>query len=232
MLNWSIDSILSYREGIGEISVESLLLCLLATFLLSHLTAWVYIWTHRGISYSGTMARSMVVLSLIVALVMMVIGNNIARAFGLFGALALIRFRTPVKDANDTVFLFFAVGIGIATGTGNILAAAVGTVVICLVIYHLSNARFGFRLNHNGLLRFQFPVGENRDDLVQSVLKRYCDKFNLLHIRKIEGGTTVEFSYQIRMVDIQYSSRLAAEIEGLDNLSQLSLLMQDTEETP
>ena len=144
----------------GCSAVDSIILCLLATFLLSQAVAWVYLRTHRGVSYSGTMARSLIILSLIVAMVMMVIGNNIARAFGLFGALALIRFRTPVKDANDTVFLFFAVAIGIATGTGNILAGAVGTLIICLVFLYLSSIKFGNPLNHDGLLRFHLPAAD------------------------------------------------------------------------
>lgn len=231
-MNGFLDSIMGYRETGSVLSIESLLLCLLATFLLSQATAWVYLRTHRGVSYSGTMARSLVILSLIVALVMVVIGNNIARAFGLFGALALIRFRTPVKDANDTVFLFLSVAIGIATGTGNILAGTVGTLVICLVIIYLSTIQFGNPLSHDGLLRFQIPVGQGRDEDIGQVLNRYCDSFNLLHIRQNEGASTLEMSYQIKLVDSRFSSQLVAEIEALSEVSQLSLLMQDVEAAP
>ncbi|MBK7701786.1 MAG: DUF4956 domain-containing protein [bacterium] len=227
-----LNSMLGYREGGGALAVGAVILGLLAAFLLSHGIAWVYLRTHRGISYSGTMARSLVILSLIVALVMMVIGNNVARAFGLFGALALIRFRTPVKDANDTVFLFFAVAIGIAVGTGNILAGTIGTVVICLVLLYLATVKFGNPLHHDGLLRLHVPVDGNQADVVGGILNRYCDAFNLLHIREAEGGPTLEMSYQIRLLDIRYAAPLVAEIEGLAAVSRLSLLMQDTEATP
>lgn len=227
-----LDSVLSYREGFRILSVESILLSLLATFLMSHIVAWVYVWTHRGISHSGTMARSLITLSLIVALVMMVIGNNFARAFGLFGALALIRFRTPVRDVQDTVFLFLAVAIGIATGTGNLLAGAVGTLTICLIFYYLSIINFGARLSHDGLLRFHLPVGGNQEKAIRTVLGQYCDAFNLLHIREAERGATVELSYQIKMIDTRFSSELVAEIEGFDDVSHLSLLLQDSEAIP
>lgn len=231
-MNGILDNILGYREGSGILSIDAIVVGLLATFVLSHAVAWVYLRTHRGVSYSGTMARSLIILSLIVALVMMVIGNNVARAFGLFGALALIRFRTPVKDANDTVFLFFAVAIGIANGTGNIVAGAVGTAMICLALLYLSTVKFGSPLNHDGLLRLHLPIGANPQKAVDEILSRYCDAFNLLHIRETEPGSTVELSYQIKMIDVSYSSQLVAEIEGSAGASQLSLLMQDAEATP
>ena len=231
-MNGILNGILDHREGGGVVAVDSIVLCLATAFLLAHVVSWVYLRTHRGVSYSGTMARSLIILSLIVALVMLVIGNNIARAFGLFGALALIRFRTPVKDANDTVFLFFAVAIGIATGTSNILAGAVGTIMICGAILYLASTRFGNPLNHDGLLRFRLPVGRGADADIRTVLGRYCDWFTLLHIREAEGGSLVELSYQVKMVDLRDSSQMASEIEACDDVSQLSLLMQDTEATP
>ena len=227
-----LDKVLASGGVGGMLTADTIVLSLLVTFLLSHAVAWIYLRTHRGVSYSGTMARTLVVLALIVALVMMVIGNNVARAFGLFGALALIRFRTPVKDANDTVFLFFSVAIGIATGTGNIMAGVVGTVVICLVLLYLSTTRFGNPLNHDGLLRFHLPLGGDREDAITGVLARYCDSFDLLHIRETESGATMELSYQVKLFDSRYASRLVTEIEGLAEVSGLSLLMQDREATP
>lgn len=101
------------------------------------LVAWLYIWTHRGVSYSAAMSQSIVVLSLIVALLMLVVGNSVARAFGLFGALSLIRFRTPVKDSRDTVYLFFSVAVGIAAGTQNLGAALVGTLVVGVILVYM-----------------------------------------------------------------------------------------------
>ncbi len=224
--------ILDFSEGTALLTVQSVLLCLLATFVLGQAIAWVYIWTHRGISYSSSMAQSLVVLSLIVALVMMVIGNNIARAFGLFGALALIRFRTPVKDAKDTVFLFLAVALGIATGTGNILVGVVATVAISLVFLYLARTRFGSRFSHDGLFRFRLPLGGEQEEKLREVLNRYCATFRLLHLRETGPGSIAEFSYQVKMIDPRYSSRLVAEVEGIEGVSDLSLLMQDTEATP
>ena len=231
-MNGLLNGVLGFRESGGVLSVDSILLSLLATFLLTHAAAWVYVRAHRGVTYSGTMARSLIILSLVVALVMLVIGNNIARAFGLFGALALIRFRTPVKDANDTVFLFFAVAIGIAMGTGNYVAGTIGTLIICLVFLYLASSRFGDPLDHDGLLRFQIPTNGNNGDELRTVLERYCESVNLLHLRESDDGQNIEFSYQIKMIDVCYSTPLIAEIKSFAEVSQLSLLMQDAEAAP
>ncbi len=231
-MNGILDGMLSYRESGGILSVQSIILCLTATFLFSHAVAWIYLRTHRGVSYSGTMAQSLIILSLIVGLVMLVIGNNIARAFGLFGALALIRFRTPVKDAHDTVYLFFVVAIGIATGTGNILSGAIGTLMICAALLYLAKVGFGDPLDHDGLLCFRVPVGDGPQEAVGRVLERYCDGFDLLHIREAPDGATMELSYQIKMLDPAFAARMVAEIEAFDEVSRLSLLLQDKEVAP
>jgi hypothetical protein len=107
-----------------------------------------------------------------------------------------------------------------------------GTILICLIYFYLSISKFGNRLSHNGLLRFHLPVGEIRDNSIHKVLGRYCDKFNLLHLREAEQGSTVEFSYQIDMFDTGSSSYLIAAIEEIDGISHISLLMQDMEVTP
>lgn len=223
---------LDLRAGAGAMTLESVVLGLLATFLLSQVIAWVYLRTHRGVTYSASFARSLVVLSLIVALVMMVIGSSIARAFGLFGALALIRFRTPVKDANDTVFLFLAVAIGIAVGTGGLLAGAAGTVLIGGAILYLRGIRFGDPLTHDGLLRLQLPTDRPDDRDVRRVLGDYCESFDLLHVREVVEAGAMELSFQLKLFDLEQSSQLVAAVEQLPPARGVSLLIQDREVTP
>ncbi|HLU39797.1 MAG TPA: DUF4956 domain-containing protein, partial [Planctomycetota bacterium] len=70
------------------LSGRDILTFLVLAFVLGQLVAWIYVWTHSGLSYSRSQAQSLVLLSVIVTLVMLAVGNNLARAFGLFGALA------------------------------------------------------------------------------------------------------------------------------------------------
>jgi len=219
-------------ESGAATSLETVLLSLLATFVLSQLVAWLYMWTHRGMSYTASLAQSLVALSLIVALVMLMVGDSLARAFGLFGALALIRFRTPIKDARDTVFLFFAVAVGIATGSRNLMAATTGTLVIGLILSYLYVVRFGSRYDHDGLVRFRCVTGGEEERRAQEALRRICESFTLLHVREAGPQALMEFAYQIKLFDKSHGSHLVRDIVAIDGVSDLSLLMQDGEAQP
>jgi len=119
-----------FASGVG-LAIGDLAIALLCGFLISLL----YRWTYRGPAYSTTFVSSLASLSMITALVIMVIGNNLARAFGLVGALSIIRFRTAVKDTQDIVFIFFALAVGMAAGVGLHLSAIAGTLFIGLSIF-------------------------------------------------------------------------------------------------
>ena len=92
---------------------------LLLSFLLGLLISLVYKKTHKGLSYSQSFMVTNVFVTVIVCMVIMIIGNNLARAFALVGALSIIRFRTVVKDTKDTAYIFWSLASGMATGTGS-----------------------------------------------------------------------------------------------------------------
>ena len=87
---------------------SNIIINLITSLILGLLISYVYRLTHKGISYSQSFMLTIVFVSIIVAMVMMVIGNNIARAFALVGALSIIRFRTVIKDTKDTAYIFIA----------------------------------------------------------------------------------------------------------------------------
>ncbi len=212
-----------------QLTAETALLHLLVAFLLGQLIAWVYVFTHRGLSYSRAQVQSLILLALIVTTVMLAVGNNLARAFGLFGALSLVRFRTPIKDARDTAFLFMSVGVGIGAGTQNLVIAVVGTGVMCAVAVYLHWTRFGAQFTHDALLRFTLPSAPDGEARLREILTRYCRHFALVHMREPGPGAPLEYSYQITLRDPQGQSALLGALQQLDQLSGLSLLAQDDE---
>lgn len=124
---------------VGQV-IEGLAVALVCGFLVSLL----YRWTCRGPNYSITFVNALPALSMITAIVIMVIGNNLAHAFGLVGALSIIRFRTAIKDIHDIVFIFifFSLAVGIAAGVGLYSTAIIGTIFIGVSILILSRINY------------------------------------------------------------------------------------------
>src|SRR6185503_8769777 len=99
--------------------------------------------------------QSLVLLAMVTCVVMTIVGDSLARAFGLGASLAIVRFRTPVKDARDTTFLFLAMTTGMAAGAGQAAVAAAGGLVVSAVALHLKRTGFGTRNETEGLLRLR-----------------------------------------------------------------------------
>ncbi len=202
----------------------------LLAFVLSKPLAWVYVRTHHGTSYSRSFVQSLVILPLIVTIVMIAIGDSLARAFGLFGALALIRFRTPIKDSRDTVFLFLSVAIGITVGVQNTQLAVFGTGFTLLVAIYLFGISFGNRLDHDGVLQFSMPAQGEQDPQLREVLRHYCRHFALVSLRDSRHEGAMDFSYQLHLHDPNAHQALVTDLRAIPGALSVSLFAQNEHE--
>lgn len=199
------------------------------SFLLSTLFAAVYQFTFRGFTYSRSYIHTMVLGTMVTCMLIMSVGNNLARGMGILGTLAIIRFRTPVRDPRDAMFLFACLGVGIACGAGMSLVAVIGTLLICAVALLLHWAPFASRRDYEGLLRFTMPVRDAQaEQVAQDILKRFCTSFYLLGMRDAEQGDTMEFSYQVRLLDPAYQQDLVSAFRNASGFSDPVLLLQRT----
>lgn len=212
--------------GTNGVSLESAALSLLLAFVLGQLVAWVYVYTHAGLSYSRSFVQSIILLTIIISLGMMVIGNKIVIAFGLIGALAVIRFRNILKDTRDTAFIFFALVIGMATGTGSYGLAILGTGVFCLVLLYLHWAHFGSRFTGDGFVRFQLDAEQTGRHKLQTVLDRYCRNTHLVSQRFQETGHG-ELAYRLTVRDPSRADELVAELRQLDGVSNVTFVLHE-----
>lgn len=222
-MNDLIERLFASPQGAEALSWIDVAIYMLMAFVLAQLVAWVYSWTHRGVSYSRAQMQSIILMALIVAAVMLAIGSNIARAFGLFGALALIRFRTPIKDVRDTVFLFMAVAIGIMLGTRNLSLALIATGAFSVLALYLSWFQVGQRLDSDAMLRVALPADAPPESLLQRILKHYCQNFALVHLRPDLDETHIEFAYQIRLFDSGQASGLLKDVRAIPGVTGIHL---------
>ena len=209
------------------ISWSDVVINILIAFVLGLLVSWVYRRTHRGFSYSVSFVHTLMLLSMVTALVMMVIGESIARAFSLVGALSIIRFRTPVKDTKDTAFVFFALAIGMATGTGTHAIAVVGTVIISLIILIIHRFRLGEIKGSDFLLRFRLRTSPDQDNVYQDVFNRYLSKSTLINMTTLEQGTSMELAFNITFKKSYQQQQFLRELNAIAEIEHAMLIAAD-----
>jgi uncharacterized membrane protein YhiD involved in acid resistance len=138
------------------LNLSMVLSSLFIALVLSYLIALIYKRINRGQEDHQVIMHTLVLLSVTIAAAMMVIGNNLARAFGLVGAVSIIRFRTAVKSAKDMAFVFISIVVGMASGLGFWLIALIFAAFTALVLLCMEWLRFGHRLP--GLRRFEVQI--------------------------------------------------------------------------
>ena len=188
--------------------------------------ALVYRFTYRGASYSPSYLTSLVLLCLITAVVILVIGNNLARAFGLVGAMSIIRFRTAVRDVQDIVFIFFSLTIGMAAGVGLNAVAILGTGFICIVILLLDLTGFGSpsRLKH--LLQVSYDGSTESEDAIRQLLKKYARRVRLMNLRQMAGRQEVEAFYHLSVRQVKLQEEFIRSLRAVPGVSQVNLFFE------
>ena len=218
-----------FLQGIGSVrvlGVEQIVLAILLAFILSSAIAAVYRWTYQGLSYSRSFIHTLVLASIVASIMIMAIGNNIARGLGILGTLAIIRFRTPIRDPRDIIFLFAAIAIGIACGASVFLVAIVGTICYCLAALYLHWSPATARRQYEGLMRFMLPPGSPAEESVRQAFSEYCSTSALVAMRESAQGDLIEYSYQVRLIDPTLQSDLLDALRKIEDMAEVSLIMQ------
>ena len=210
------------------LGVEEILSAILLAFVLCMVCAAVYRWTFQGLSYSRSFVHTMVLGGIIVSMLIMAIGNNLARGLGILGTLAIVRFRTPVRDTRDMMFLFLSLGIGISCGAMTFQVAIMGTLVVGGAALMLHVSPFASRRHYEGLLRFVMQPDSPAEAAVMQVLRETCSSFTMIAMREAAQGDTMEYSYQIRLLDPSYQSDVIERLHALTDVEEANLIMQRT----
>ncbi|MEV0999898.1 DUF4956 domain-containing protein [Nonomuraea sp. NPDC050202] len=189
----------SFQDLSGTFSVADIAIAMSLSFVLSAMIGWVYRATHRNVSYSQSYVQTLVVLGMLISLIMLVVGSNIARAFALVGALSVVRFRNAIKETRDVGFIFLVMGVGMAVGTRFYLLAVVAAVAISLIIMVMHRFNW-FALNvRRQVVKVQVPSGEDLTPSIQDVLIRHTDEFELVSMESIRAGALTELMYTVKV---------------------------------
>jgi len=208
----------------SEFTVLDVVLVLMLGFLLSAFIGWVYQHTHRGTSYTQSFVFTLVMNGMIVALVMLIVGSSIARAFSLVGALSIIRFRNAVKETRDVGFIFFTMAIGMAVGTRFYLLAIIAAVVISLVLILMTRLDWFANESATQILRIHVPEGTPFETLFDPVFYRYTSISDLISVDTVQNGVMTELVYNIGMRKTARVQDFLNEIKKLNADHKVTLI--------
>jgi uncharacterized membrane protein YhiD involved in acid resistance len=215
------------RNGL-DISTGVLAVRLILAFLFGAAIAWLYRRTQaREGGGSEALASTLVLLAILIALVTQVIGNSVARAFSLVGALSLVRFRTEVQDTRDTAFVIFSVVIGMATGGGHLQAAVAGLLVGSIAA--IATRPTAARANGSGPsyeLRVKLGIGENSDGALDRLFNKHLNAYRLQTTTTARQGAALELSYSTQLRPGCSPTELVRELNQLEGVQAVNLSIE------
>lgn len=206
-----------------EISPAVIALNIIFSFLLQMAIAAVYKKTHKGLSYSSSFVSTTVMVGILGTVVMMIVRNNLIGAFALLGAFSMIRFRTILKETRDIAFVFFALVVGIAIGTGNYSMALISTFMVSLVLLALNRFNIGSMTDGVGLILTFNAKNEFNVEAVNQSLSEYLDSLNLLQVRT-HGVDINSYSFSIKLKDALQSSEVVKILKSDPLISNVEII--------
>nr|PZN13926.1 MAG: DUF4956 domain-containing protein [Mycolicibacterium hassiacum] len=193
-------------------------------FLPALVIGWVYRYTHKNVSYSQSYVQTLVLVCMVISIIMLVVGSNIARAFALVGALSVIRFRNAIKETRDVGFIFLVMAVGMATGTRFYLLAAAATVVICLVLIIMYRFNW-FKLDvQRQVVKVQVPPEPEYTARVEDVLIDFCTEFELVSTESARAGALNELYYTAQLKKGRKPADLIAALTDVNGGQRVTVL--------
>ncbi|MDR3314851.1 MAG: DUF4956 domain-containing protein [Oscillospiraceae bacterium] len=195
------ESIFDTISADATFTVEKLLLALGVALALGFLISVVYMKTHKTKTPSKSFALTLVVLPVIITVIILLVGNSVARAFSLAGAFSIIRFRSAPGDPKDITYVLFSMAVGLSCGMGYMLYGAIVAVFLCVVMVVLELTKFGQSKRTQKLLKITVPENLNYQGAFDGILQQYTDSFALTKVKTANLGSLYELQYKITSKD-------------------------------
>jgi hypothetical protein len=203
---------------------------LVAAMLLGAVVAWIYQRTRPASDTSSSLAITLVLLSILIAMVTQVIGDNVARAFSLVGALSIVRFRTVVRDTVDTAFVIFAVAVGMAVGASHPAVALSGIAVVGAAAWFMTRRERTIEREASFLLQVRIGLGHDVESLLGPAFGAHVRSRRLVSMATAKQGMAIEVSYSIELRSEQSAVELVKALNRIEGIQSVTLNREATQD--
>lgn len=203
------------------------LLRLCAAVVFGAAIAWIYRRVRGPVAASGSFPGTLVLLTVLIAVVTQVIGDNVARAFSLVGALSIVRFRTVVRDTQDTAYVIFAVVVGMSVGAQNLLVATLGLVMVGLAAWLLCRTPGSEDASAAWLLNLRIGLGLDAEKLAGPTLASHLQKRELLSVETARQGVSIDLIYEAQLRGGGDAVALVKDLNRIEGVQAVSFKRRD-----
>jgi len=201
---------------------------LLLAAVLGGVVAWIYRRTRKAAEISSSFPVTLVLLAILIAMVTQVIGDNVARAFSLVGALSIVRFRTVVRDTQDTAYVIFAVVVGMAVGASDLWVALIGICVVGFAAYlMMARAKVFSATQPAYLLSLRVGLGHDLDKLLDGTLDQYLQERELMSVSTAKQGVLLDVTYETRLTPGGSADELVKSLNRIEGVQSVRFERRD-----
>jgi hypothetical protein len=209
---------------------EVILLRLATALALGGLVAWIYRRARGPVAAGGSFPGTLVLLSILIAMVTQVIGDNVARAFSLVGALSIVRFRTVVRDTQDTAYVIFAVVVGMAAGAQDLWVAGIGLGIVGIAAWFLRRgATSTLDLPPVWLLNLRLNAGLDPDAVLARLGDTHIARRELVSAETARQGIALDVIFNLSLRPAARPDALVQDLNRIEGVQGVSLKRRSLE---
>lgn len=224
-----LETILSSTAG-ESLTFMNTIIIIAASIILGIVISLVYIKTHKKEGYAPSFTVTLIMLPVIISIIILLVGNNVARAFSLAGAFSIIRFRSAPGDPKDISYVFFTLAVGLACGMGYVGYATIFTIVLCGVMMALDIIKFATPKSNCMQLKIIVPENLNYEELFDDILTEYTSDWKMERVRTKEFGALFELTYRVNIKEEASKKKFIDELRCKNGNLNISLGVCESEQ--
>lgn len=185
--------------GLSTLSINGMVIGILITLVLGLIVCFTYMQTTRKTEISESFILTLIIIPVVINIIIVVIGNNVASAFSLAGAFSIIRFRSEPGNPKDIGYIFFTMAAGLACGLSQYSYAIVFTIILCLIMFILNKTKFGITTSNKKSLKILIPENYDFENAFDDIFLQYTDENVLQRVKTVDLGSLYEISYVVSL---------------------------------